>query len=172
VRCLILRYSCVLALAALAPPGAGAEPLPRYPQLHTALAELREARTELASARYDFGGRRDAALQAIDEAVLSLKLILRLRGDNVRVADRGADFYSRYRNYPRLRQALSDLRDAREELRNSRVDFGDMRGRAEKSIEYAIDQIRELVRDEARDRERERDRDRLTPRPPTRLPAR
>src|SRR5688572_13498968 len=43
--------------------------------------ELRETRGELRNAREDFGGHRDKALRATDDAIASLKLLLRIKGD-------------------------------------------------------------------------------------------
>ncbi len=144
----LITCSPVWVFAVLAWAGSGAAEPPervRHPRLHAALYELREARQELSSARDDFGGRRDKALAAIDDAVGSIKVILRVKDDNIRGVDRDADFYRRYRNHPHLRQALRDLRDAREELRDARADFGPLKERALRDVNRAIDEIEALL---------------------------
>src|SRR5262249_43483852 len=60
--------------------------------------------------------------------------------------DRGPDFYKRFADHPRLRAALQDLREAREELRASRADFGGKKARAIDDIDVAIGDILTLVR--------------------------
>jgi hypothetical protein len=63
-----------------APPAAGTAQR-EHRRLHAAPHELREARSEVRNAGDDFGGHRDKALRATDDAVASLKLLLRIKGD-------------------------------------------------------------------------------------------
>jgi hypothetical protein len=49
---------------------------PRYPRISSALAALREARTELASAPNDFNGRKESALHAVDDAIHQLEVLV------------------------------------------------------------------------------------------------
>ena len=41
---------------------------PRHPHLRAVLNELRDAKVELEHERHDWGGHRDAAIRAIEEA--------------------------------------------------------------------------------------------------------
>jgi hypothetical protein len=117
----------------------------KYPCMHAALHELREARQELTAARDDFGPRKEIALRAIDDAITSLKTILQVKGDNVQGIDRSPDYYRAYPNYPKLRQTLHDLREARDELRECGVDFRGLKDRALRDMSVAITQIQAMV---------------------------
>jgi hypothetical protein len=48
----------------------------RYPRISSALAALREARTELASAPNDFNGHKEGALHAVDDAIHQLEVLV------------------------------------------------------------------------------------------------
>lgn len=135
------------ALAALAPASATAQERDRHPRLHAALTELREARKELVAATDNWPpGNKERALAAIDDAIKSVKTILSVKGDDFRGLDRGADYYKRFKDHPRLRSALQDLRDARDELRAAKADFGNMKERTLDDIEIAIGHIVALMR--------------------------
>jgi hypothetical protein len=142
VRFLGLAIFALAALTSL--PSTGAAQL-RHRRLHTALHELREARAELRNSRDDFGGRRDRALKAADDAIESLKLLLRVKDDDVRGVGRDRDFYKRHKDHPRLRQALEDLRDARIELRGSDLQPADLRERTARGVNLAIDELQGLL---------------------------
>src|SRR5262245_25922200 len=136
-----------LALLALAAPAAGtAGPPLEYPHLHATLFELRAERQEMVEARDEFGGHRVQALRAVEDAIVSLKLILRVKGDDVRGVNRNPDFYRRYKDHPHMRQALDDLRDARGELRDAKADIGNLRERGLRDINAAIEQIQVALR--------------------------
>jgi hypothetical protein len=111
----------------------------RYPKMHAALYELQAAHKELKDSRDSFGGHRARAILATNEAIVTLKLMLLVRGD-FRLADRDADFYRRHKDNPRLRQALEDLRAAHEELRESN-EFGILKKRGLRDIDRAVEQI-------------------------------
>jgi len=132
-----------LTLAVVVPirPVGAAEPPLRHQHVRAALHELREARNELRNARGDFGGHRDKALRAIDDAEGSLKAMMRAWGEDFRGIDRNPDFYRRHRDFPRLRQTVEDLRSARDELRSARGDNDDLRFRAVRDVDYAVEQI-------------------------------
>ena len=49
----------------------------RHPHIHKAIEELREARKELKEADHDFGGHREMALRATDEAIKQLEEALK-----------------------------------------------------------------------------------------------
>ena len=53
-----------------------AEPFERHPEIHEAIHALENARDHLQHANHDFGGHRDAALHACDEAIAQLKAAL------------------------------------------------------------------------------------------------
>jgi hypothetical protein len=113
-------------------------PLP-HPKMHVALFELQAAHKELKESRDRFGGHRARAILATDEAIVTLKLMLAIKGD-FHLAGRNADFYKQYKDFPRLRQALEDLQVARDELRESK-DFGILKARGIRDIDRAIEQI-------------------------------
>ncbi|MGB7584382.1 MAG: hypothetical protein WBM11_06010 [Terriglobales bacterium] len=48
----------------------------RHPQIEAALSALQDARAHLAHAAHDFGGHRDDAIHAIDEADRQLRICL------------------------------------------------------------------------------------------------
>jgi hypothetical protein len=117
----------------------------RHPQLWAALQELREARREIRDARDDFGGHRDKAVVAIDDAMASLKMVLRVRDDDFKRGDRDRDFYRRHKDHPHLRQVLVDLRQAKEDLRDARGEFGELRERVMRDIDRATEQVEILI---------------------------
>ena len=140
----------LVAPLALVTLGAGVSPAQervRHPRLHEALAELREARKELEAARDNWPpGLKGQALNAIDEAAKSIKVILGVRGDDFRGLDRNPDYYKRYRDHPRLRSALHDLREARRELEDAKADFRDYRERGLDDLDVATGSIVVLLR--------------------------
>jgi hypothetical protein len=50
---------------------------PRWPHLRNAMVELREAKNELLGTRHDWGGHRDRAIRALDEAHHQIEEILK-----------------------------------------------------------------------------------------------
>jgi hypothetical protein len=68
--------------APAAPPAANgavttAQPAPPpHPEIHAAINSLEHARVHLKEARHDFGGHREEALRATDEAIRQLKICL------------------------------------------------------------------------------------------------
>ncbi|HWB60574.1 MAG TPA: hypothetical protein VG733_13860 [Chthoniobacteraceae bacterium] len=53
-----------------------AEPAYRHPEIHEAIRALEAARVHLKEAKHDFGGHREAALAAVDEALKQLHLAI------------------------------------------------------------------------------------------------
>jgi hypothetical protein len=49
----------------------------RHPHIHKAIEELRETKKELKEADHDFGGHREQALKACDEAIEQLEKALK-----------------------------------------------------------------------------------------------
>ena len=144
----LLGCGFVFGLFALAGtgPAAQAQEKLRHPRLHAALYELRQARLELKNSREDFGGHRDKALAATDDAIRSLGVLLQIKGDNIRGINREPGFYKRHPNHAHIRQALIDLREARNELGTAKGDFRDGRERAERDIDIAIRQLEFVVK--------------------------
>ena len=73
-------------LFTVAAPGVPARPTPspvpapipeKHPQIHAAIDALRNARAHLQEAKHDFGGHRDAALRATNEAIEQLEICLK-----------------------------------------------------------------------------------------------
>jgi hypothetical protein len=119
----------------------------RHPGLHAALAELREARKEIRDAGDNWPpGRKEQALTAIDDATRSIKVVLGVKGDDFRGLDRNPDYYTQYKDHPRLRSALHDLREARRELEDAKADFGLYREQAIGDLDVACGSIVLLMR--------------------------
>lgn len=141
------------AVAAVALAGLSAAPTPaqqgiQYPRLKAALHELRDARQELTAAPDVWpAGYQSRALLATQDAITSVKTILGVPDvAGFRGVDRTPDFYKKLPNYPHLRAALADLRNAREELRNAQPDFGGLKERALDDIDIAVGDILTLLR--------------------------
>jgi len=146
----LYRSAVVLAVVALAGVVLGparAQTKVDHPRLRAALHELREARTELKDAKDIWPpGYRDRALQAINEAIESVRTILAVKDvDTFRGVDRSPDYYQRFKDHPRLRAALSDLRDARDELQHAKADAGNLKERALDDIDVAVGAILTLI---------------------------
>jgi len=48
----------------------------RHPEIHAAIESLEHARAHMKEARHDFGGHREEALRATDEAIRQLKICM------------------------------------------------------------------------------------------------
>ncbi len=119
-----------------------------YPRLRASLQEMRDARRALRDANDAWPrGYRERALQAIDDAIGSVKAILQVKDvDSFRGVDRNPDYYKRYRDHPQLRAALEDLREGRAELVAARADVGNLKEQALDDIDVAIGDILTLLR--------------------------
>jgi hypothetical protein len=90
------RFSSILAVAAMAfaltipvsisaaPPvpqpkaAPAATPAPEpHPEIHDAIESLRHAREHLSHASHDFGGHREDAIRAIDNAIAQLQVCMK-----------------------------------------------------------------------------------------------
>lgn len=140
--------AALLALSATSPTPAQ-ERRVDHPRLRAALHELREARAALNDAKDSWPpGYKDRALASIDDAIKSVRTILDVKDVNTFVGvDRNPDYYKKYKDHPRLRAALDDLRDARDELKSAKADFRGQKERALDDIEVAIGDILTLIRD-------------------------
>ncbi len=77
-----LLSTCVVAVGLLMPlaftPAVHAEPArEHHPEIHEALQALEKSKFHLEHARHDFGGHREAALHAVDEAIKQLREVLK-----------------------------------------------------------------------------------------------
>ena len=139
----------VAALAAVAAVGLAAAPVrAQHPALWGALHELREARGWLKEARDDWPpGYKDRALASTQAAIDAIKGILEAHGEkDFRGPPRGPDYYKRYKDHPRLRAAVDDLRAARDTLRPATADFGGLKDKALDDIDSAVGDGLTLIR--------------------------
>jgi hypothetical protein len=123
-----------------------------YPRLRAALHELRDAKGELATSRDVWpAGHKERAMGALNDGIESVRGILAVNDvEKFRGVDRNPEFYKKFKDYPRLRAALGDLREARDELRAATADFGGMKERALDDIEVAIGEIVVMTRERPR----------------------
>jgi hypothetical protein len=142
----MIRPTIAAAVAAvlLAAP-AQAQEKPKYPKLHAALSELREASKELSGVKGDVGGHKKKALAAMANAIRSVKLILVVDDEKTAPLKCGKDFYRKWKDYPRARAALEGLRDARVELEQAKSDFQGNKKQALENIDAAIRAIQALL---------------------------
>jgi hypothetical protein len=74
-----MKFICGIALGIALSAGvalfAQTEP-PLHPRIAAAITALRDARAYMADQPYDFGGRRDAAVKACDDAIRQLNFAL------------------------------------------------------------------------------------------------
>lgn len=151
---MVRRLHSFVALAALAlafvfhPAPVPAQGKIDHPHLRAALHELRDARRWLERAEDNWPpGHKERALASTKDAIDTVKQMLAVKDvDSFRGVERRPDYYDRYRDHPRLRAALSDLRDARQELRSIKDDFGGLRERALDDIDAAAGDIVHLIR--------------------------
>jgi hypothetical protein len=137
-----------LALVVSLPAPATAQAPVDSPRLRAALHEMREARNTLRVAKDVWPpGEKKRAEQAIQSAIESVRTILAVKDvETFTGVSRNPDYYNRYRDHPRLRAALDDVRDARVELRTSRQEFGGHKDRALDDLDVAAGSIVHLIR--------------------------
>jgi hypothetical protein len=143
------RFVVALAAAAVVGPAARAQGVPDHPSLRAALHELREARAKVQEARDAWPpGYKDRALSSTQAAIESIRKILKVENvDTFRGVDRNPDYYSRYKDHPRLRAAVQDLRQARDEIRpDTTTDFGGLKDEALDNIDIAVGDLLTLIR--------------------------
>ena len=112
--------------------------------MHHALWELRDARHELKEAKHDFGGHREKALHAVNDAIKQLDLILLYKGDNVKgVPTRGdlKEEYKKYKHHPHMHHAVHELKHAHHQLKETKHNFDGHKEAAMHDIHKAIEQI-------------------------------
>jgi hypothetical protein len=156
----MLRKLCCIALALTAAAmfsGPVAAQPPDHPRMRAALNELREARKDLKEAKDDRPpGYKDRALEAINDAIEALRINLAIRDvDTVKGLERNPDYYNKFKDHPRLRSAILDLRQARLELESNLPNVREpkdreLRERALDDIDIALGHILVLVRGQKR----------------------
>jgi hypothetical protein len=118
----------------------------KYPRLHSALHELREAKNDLKISKRAFGGKKEKAIEAIDAAIVSLKKCLDIKGDDYKGIDRDRDRAKKFKDHPHVRMAIEDLRDARRELNDAPDKFKGHKKQAIKDIDHAIDVLQDILK--------------------------
>lgn len=114
----------------------------KFPKLHQALHELREARKELKDAPHEFGGHRAKALRGVEDAIKQIEAALIAADDNVKSAsNRKPESKKKYQHNPGMHYALDALKDAREELKNAKHAFNGRRVDALRDVNFAMVQI-------------------------------
>jgi hypothetical protein len=146
-----LALIAVLTAAGLA---AAQSPQPRpaqkvdFPRLRAAMHELREARKRLTDAKDTWPpGYKERALESTQAAMDSIRVMLAVKDVDTFVGvDRNDDYYKKYSDHPRLRAAVDDLRDARDELKGEKEKVGPTRQDALDYIDMAVGDIVRLIR--------------------------
>ncbi|HVK08526.1 MAG TPA: hypothetical protein VM597_07085 [Gemmataceae bacterium] len=121
---------------------------PEYPRVRAALHEIREARAFLQKAGDTYPPQeRERALRALAGAIETLKTILAVRNvDDFRGVDRNPEYYTRYPDHARLRAALEDIRDARDEMRAAKNNFGGLKPQVIDDLDVAAGSLVTLIR--------------------------
>ena len=114
----------------------------KFPRMHVALHELREARKELKDAPHDFGGHRAKAQKGVEAAITQIDAALIAAGDDTKgIHQRSPGAAKRYPNYPAMNLCLVALRDAQEDVREAKTDFGGRRAEILHDVHFAITQL-------------------------------
>jgi hypothetical protein len=117
----------------------GARP-PKH--LRAALHEMRAARDELRGAEHDSGGRLEEASHALTEAIDQTERALKAAGVDVRVEPPPRETYKEYPNHPHLRRALTEILQAKIEIKEAGHDlFGEHRDRTLRALESAAEKV-------------------------------
>ena len=133
-----------LAIFSTAVLGVRAQELHPHHHLHHALWELRDARKELKESKHNFGGHKEKAILAIDDAIKNLDLALKNHGQNIKGEPTRGDLkeeYRKYKHHPHLHHALHECRHAHKQLEEAKHDFGGHRTNALRDVHHAIVQI-------------------------------
>jgi hypothetical protein len=141
-------WACgVMALSGLTALAGATYPLHHH--LHHALWELRDARKEVAETKHDFGGHREKALLAMNDAIRQIDIILKYEWDNTKGTPTRGDLreqYKKYAHHPHLHHALHELRHAHNQLKESKRDYEGHRDAALRDIHAAVVQIEILLK--------------------------
>lgn len=142
----VIALGSALAWSVNATP-AKAQDQAAYAHLLSAVYEMREAKTELREEKkHDFGGWRDKAVRDLDIAIEQTEKALRAVKVELKYRAPEGKVYGSYKNYPHLRHAVVELREAMRELKEEkRHDFGGERDRAIREIDIAIDRLEAAI---------------------------
>ncbi len=133
-------FGCFAIVASVNPTTRGAEG-PKHPYMHHALYELAESRKELKEAAHDFGGHREKALKAVDEAISQMEKALEAAGDKYVPKAPEKDVYKDYEFHPHIHHAIHELNEAHKELKEAKHDFGGHREKAIEKVDHAQRQL-------------------------------
>ena len=139
-RMLLSVAGCVALVAGSAPATKSAEG-PKHPAMHHAIYELAESKKEIKDASHDFGGHREKALVAVDEAITHMEKALEAAGDKYVPKAPEKDVYKQYEFHPHIHHAIHELKEARRELKDAKHDFGGQREKALEKVDHAIKQL-------------------------------
>jgi hypothetical protein len=139
-RALFHLFGCFAIVGLVIPTARGAEG-PKHPYMHHALYELAETRKELKEAAHDFGGHREKALKAVDEAIVQMEKALEAAGDKYVAKVPDKEVYKGYEFHPHLHHALHELAEAHKELKEAKHDFGGHREKALEKVDHARKQL-------------------------------
>jgi L-lactate utilization protein LutB len=139
-RALFHLLGCFAIVSLLTPSARGAEG-PKYPHMQHAVYELAETQKELKEAAHDFGGHREKALKAVDEAVGQMEKALEAAGDKYVAKAPEKEVYKGYEFHPHIHHAIHELREAHKELKEAKHDFGGHREKAVEKVDHAIKQL-------------------------------
>ncbi len=140
----LLLIPAIAAASMLLPGRASAEP--KYPHLHHALYEMKEAHKQLREAGHDFGGHREKALEGLDAAIRQTEKCLKEVGDPYHENFRPPEgIYREYKNFVHLRHSVVEMKEARRELKDAGHDFKGHREDAIRYLDYAIEQTEKCL---------------------------
>jgi hypothetical protein len=153
--CCVSGFAAAIALAApVERPAVAQQKEVNHPRMRAALHELREARKELNNVKDHWPpGYKERALEAINNAIETLRADLAIRDvDNFVGYDRNPDYYTKFKDHPRIRSAVLDLRQARAELESNLATLPegmarDLRLRVLDDIDIALGHILVLLRE-------------------------
>jgi len=135
----LLLVPAIAAVSMLLPGRASAEP--KYPHLHHALYEMKEAHKQLKEAGHEFGGHREKALEGLDAAIRQTEKALEAAGDPYHGFKPQEGAYHEYKNFVHLRHSVVEMKEARRELKEAPHDYKGHRDLAIRYIDYAIEQV-------------------------------
>jgi len=141
------RIVAFTLLALLAPAAERLHAQAKHPALHKALYDLRDARKELNDAPDVFGGHKGKAIDSIDAAIVSIeKALISQKDFNFKGIKDKNDKDTKKGDFPRIRNAIEGLQEARQELKNGNNNFGGFKEKAIDQIDDALIQLRAAMK--------------------------
>lgn len=139
-----LAASCALMLVLTPTSRAGERS--SIPHMHHALYELAETRKELKESPHDFGGHKEKALKAVDEAIQHLEKAFAGAGEKYVAKAAEKEAYRKYESHPHTHHVIHELEEAHRELKEARHDFGGHREKAMEKVHIAKKELEEAVK--------------------------